>query len=100
MRSFSDQVWNVFGKAMTAAAFIMILAILTGCNTTEPRVITQVQVQKIEVPRSLLTCSAEPVYGTTTVTVKDLMKFADQLARAGADCRSKLDAVKRIVEAQ
>ncbi|KQY26212.1 hypothetical protein [Rhizobium sp. Root482] len=60
--------------------------------------ITQVQVHWIEVHKSLLTWSAETVYGTTSVTVKDLMKFADQLARAGADCRSRLDAVKRIVE--
>ncbi|MBY5684810.1 hypothetical protein HFO32_22060 [Rhizobium leguminosarum] len=90
----------VVGKVMTAAAFIMVIAILSGCQTTEPRVITQVRVQKIEVPKSLLTCSAEPVYGSVTVSVKDLMKFADQLARAGADCRSKLDSVRRIVEAR
>jgi hypothetical protein len=85
---------------MTAAAFVMVIAILAGCQHQEPRVITQVQIQKIEVPRSLLTCSAEPVYGSVTVTVKGLMKFADQLARGGADCRRKLDAVKRIVEGQ
>jgi len=47
-----------------------------------------------------MTCSLAPVYGSVIVSVKDLMKFADQLARAGADCRSKLDAVKRIMEAQ
>lgn len=91
---------DVFGKTMTAAAFIMIVAILAGCQHQEPRIITQVQLQKIEVPRSLLTCSTEPVYGSVTVSVKDLMKFADQLAKAGDDCRSKLDAVKRIVEGQ
>jgi hypothetical protein len=34
------------------------------------------------------------------VTLKDFMGFADQLAKAGADCRSQLDAVKKIVEAQ
>ncbi|TAX58906.1 hypothetical protein ELI02_02070 [Rhizobium leguminosarum] len=91
---------DVFGRAMTAASFLMIVVILTSCQTTEPRVINQVQVQKIEVPGSLLTCSAEPVCGSVTVSVKDLMRFADQLAKAGADCRSKLDAVKRIVEGQ
>ncbi|MCZ7890416.1 hypothetical protein O9X99_01880 [Agrobacterium salinitolerans] len=91
---------DVFGKAATVAAFVMVITMLTACQTTEPKVITQVQVQRIEVPRSLLTCSAEPVYGSVTVSVKDLMKFADQLAKAGADCRSKLDAVKRIVEGQ
>ncbi|RVL87690.1 hypothetical protein CN140_01795 [Sinorhizobium meliloti] len=85
---------------MTIAAFIMIAAVLASCQTTEPRVLTQIEVQKIEVPRSILTCSAEPVYGSVTVSVKDLMRFADQLAKAGADCRSKLDAVKRIVEAR
>ena len=91
---------DVFGKVATVAAFAMVIAVLAGCQTTEPKVLTQVQVQKIEVPRSLLTCSSEPVYGNVTVSVKDLMKFADQLAKAGADCRSKLDAVKRIVEGQ
>lgn len=100
MRSLSEQAWGVTRKAMTAAAFVMALAILTGCRTTEPRVITQVQVQRMEVPKSLLTCSTEPVYGSVTVSVKELMKFADQFAKAGADCRAKLDAVKRIVEAQ
>lgn len=73
---------------------------LAGCQTPEPKVITQVQLQKIEVPRSLLTCPLEPVYGSITVTVNDLMKFSDQLAKAGADCRSKLDAIRRIVEEQ
>jgi len=40
------------------------------------------------------------VYGSVTVTVKDMMKIADQLAKAGADCRSKLDAGIRNVEGQ
>lgn len=100
MRSFSEQVWTVFWRAITAAVFVIVITVLTGCQTTDQRVITQVQIQKIEVPKSLLTCSSEPVYGSVTVSVKDLMKFADQLAKAGADCRAKLDAIKRIVEAQ
>lgn len=91
---------DVFGKVATVAAFLMVIAVLAGCQKSEPKVITQVQIQKIEVPKSLLTCSSEPVYGSITVTVKDLMKSADQLAKAGADCRSKLDALKWIVEAQ
>jgi hypothetical protein len=56
--------------------------------------------RRIEVPKSLLTCSPEPLYGKTLVTVKDLIAFADQLARAGAECRSKLEAVKKIVDSQ
>lgn len=88
---------DVFGRAMTAAAFVMIIAMLTGCQTTEPKIITQVQVHRIEVPRSVLTCSSERMFGSVTVSVKNLMRFADQLAKAGADCRSKLHAVKKIV---
>ncbi|WP_037068508.1 Rz1-like lysis system protein LysC [Allorhizobium undicola] len=91
---------DVFGRVATVAAFVMVISMLAACQTTEPKVITQVQVHRIEVPKSLLTCSSEPVYGNVSVTVKDLMKFADQLAKAGADCRSKLDAVKRIVEGE
>ena len=79
MSQLSEQVWTVFGRVMTAAAFIMVIAVLAGCQHQEPRVITQVLVQKIEVPRSLLTCLSEPVYGTVSVSVKDLMKFASQL---------------------
>lgn len=91
---------DVFGRVATVAAFMMVVFVMTGCQTTEPKVITQVQIQKIEVPKSLLTCSSEPVYGSVVVTLKDLMRFADQVAKAGADCGRKLDAVKRIVEAQ
>jgi len=92
---------DVFGRLATVAGFMMVVFVaLTGCQTTKPMVITQVQIQKIEVPKSLLSCSSEPVYGSVSVSVKDLMKFTDQLAKAGADCRSKLDAVKKIVEAQ
>lgn len=92
---------DLFGKVLTAASFIMVLVVLAGCqHREEPKIITQVQVQRIEIPKSLLTCSDEPVYGSVKVTVKELMKFTDQLAKSRADCRAKLDAVKRIVEAQ
>lgn len=50
MGQLSEQVWTVFGRVMTAAAFIMVIAVLAGCQHQEPRVITQVQVQEIEVP--------------------------------------------------
>lgn len=43
MKPFSEQVWNVCGKAMTVAAFVMLVAILAGFHTTGPKIITQVQ---------------------------------------------------------
>lgn len=96
----SSIVWRVCARACLVASIVMIVAVLTGCQTTKPVVITEVQVQRIEVPAGLLTCSAEPVYGKVSVTAKDLMKYVDQMAKAGADCRLKLEAVRRIVEAK
>lgn len=43
MKGFSEQVWYGFGCAVTAAAFLMIVAILAGCQHQEPKIITQVQ---------------------------------------------------------
>lgn len=104
MKGFSEQVWTVFARAVTAAAFIMVIAVLAGCQHHEPRVITKVQVQRIEVPGALLTCAPEPKFQDIkqdrVVKGKAVMKFADKLALAGEDCRGKLGAVKRIMEAQ
>jgi len=86
-----------YGILLVGAAFV-ILAILAGCQTTKPAIITQVVERQIEVPKSLLTCSKEPVAGTVWVTQKDIGKFMIRLAEAGEDCRTKLAAVARLVD--
>jgi hypothetical protein len=50
------------------------------------------------IPRSLLTCPEEPVYQGSKVTVKSMMAFTDEVAAAGADCRSKVKAIKKIAD--
>ncbi|MCQ1856238.1 hypothetical protein, partial [Neorhizobium galegae] len=51
------------------------------------------------IPTALLSCKDEPAYsGRKTVSAADVVEFADQLALAGADCRARLKAVKKIVD--
>jgi hypothetical protein len=62
-----------------------------GCGQTQT-----VLAPRTEVPASLLTCSAQPVPGTVTNDT-DLTDWIQDLAAAGADCRSKLQHVGEIV---
>ncbi|HCJ74646.1 hypothetical protein [Agrobacterium pusense] len=97
---------DVLGKVATVAAFVMVISMLAACQTTEPKVITQVQVHRIEMPKNLLTCSPEPKLQDVKqdrdykLSGKVVFRFADKLPLAGEDCRGKLFAVKRIVEGQ
>ncbi|WP_165504781.1 hypothetical protein [Rhizobium pisi] len=53
------------------------------------------------IPPAQLTCRDEPVYsGRKNVSAADILEIADQLAVAGADCRARLKAVKKIVDAK
>ncbi len=75
----------MMGKIVTAACFVFILGLVVSCATTS-------------IPPALLVCRDEPVYGgRSNVTTADVVEFADQLAVAGADCRARLKAVKKIV---
>ncbi|NEK19874.1 MULTISPECIES: hypothetical protein [Rhizobium] len=48
---------------------------------------------------TLLVCKDEPRYtGRPNVSAADLLEFTDKVAIAGAECRAKLRAVKKIVE--
>lgn len=98
-------------RLSTAAAFAVILCvlILAGCQTApKERIVTKVVERRVEVPPSLLACAAEPRI-SMALAVKlramedagaDVAMFTNQLAQAGQDCRSKLAAVKRLIEAQ
>jgi hypothetical protein len=51
------------------------------------------------IPSVLLTCKDEPKYaGRPNVSAADLLEFTDKVAIAGADCRARLRAVKKIVD--
>lgn len=75
------------GRIATAVSFVFILTLIVSCAST--------------IPPALLTCKDEPVYsGRSNVSAADVLEFSDQLAIAGADCRSRLKAVKKIVDAK
>lgn len=74
--------------------------ILTGCQSTKEIVVERVVERKIEIPNSLLTCSPEPVAGSTWIRERDVAQYLVKLAAAGEDCRTKLKAVRRLVQAK
>ncbi len=77
----------MMGRITTTGSFVIILFVMASCATT--------------IPPALLTCKAEPTYnGRPNVSVADLLEFTDQVAVAGADCRARLRAVKKIVDAK
>lgn len=103
MRSFSEQVWTVFGRAMTAAAFVMIIAVLAGCSLTarEPQVIKKVVVIRPKVPKSLIDCDSDkPIYRHQTVTLKKAFAFTDEAMKWGERCSSKNKAIGKFVEVE
>jgi hypothetical protein len=71
----------------TVIALLSALA-LTGCATTGT-----------VVPPSLLECTDQPLSpaGDTTATQADVGVWVIDMAEAGADCRSKLGAVRRLL---
>lgn len=58
-----------------------------------------VKVERVKVnpPSELLTCAREPV-PPVTKSQDDLAPWLRELADAGADCRDKLDAVRKFVQ--
>ncbi|CAN7328722.1 hypothetical protein [Neorhizobium tomejilense] len=76
----------------------LVLSMLTSCTTTPPKTVVQVVERKVEVPRSLLTCTDEPVAGSIWLKERDVARYLVKLAEAGQDCRVKLAAVRRLVE--
>ncbi len=78
----------MIGKIATAASFVFIVLLMMSCTTTS-------------IPPALLTCKDEPVYGgRQNVSAADLLEFTDRVAVAGADCRAKVNAIRKIKAAR
>lgn len=86
---------------MFYAAFLFVLAMLTGCASMRPQkvLVPVVQNQRVLVPESLLTCAGEPVPGVWA-SQKEVARYIIELQAAGGDCRAKVRAIKRILEGQ
>lgn len=70
---------------------ILPLSVLAGCATPEP-IVERVEVFRAP-PAALLTCQASPTVPDAQ-TQADVARYVVRLHAAGADCRSKLGAVR------
>ncbi len=92
--------WPNSRTVWTLIAMLCAL-VLTGCQSAQKDIIVEKIVErKIEIPNSLLTCSPEPVAGSTWVRERDVAQYLVKLAAAGEDCRTKLAAVRRLILSQ
>lgn len=68
---------------------------LTGCGGD--RLVPEVSVVPLQVPPSLLSCAPPPA-ARPVDSQRDVALLIVDLAEAGADCRTKLAAVRRVVQ--
>lgn len=95
--------WPTALKAtFTFAVVLVVLSLLTGCQTPRTRdvVVPRIEERRIEIPDSLLSCMPEPIASRGWATQRDVALFMVRLAEAGEDCRTKLAAVRRLIESQ
>lgn len=83
-------------RLRVVAAIFALITLISCASAPEPKVVTEIVERRVEVPRSLLSCSLEPV---AWVSQRDVARHMVYLAEAGEACRTKLDAVRRLVEA-
>lgn len=89
--------WHI----LAIGALLVAVSLLSGCQTTaQTKTVDRIVERRVEVPKSLLTCYGEPVAGSVWVSQRDVARYLVRLAEAGQDCRVKLAAVRRILEAQ
>lgn len=93
-------VWSVFFRAVTVVAMVLAVLVLAGCQTPRERIVERVVPQRIEIPESLLKCAPEPVIRQALRTQREVALFVNRLAEAGADCRAKLEAVRKLAASQ
>lgn len=96
---------------LTIPPVLVAVLVLSGAgcqHTPEVRVVPQIVERKIEVPTPLMECAPEPRLSAELVRKLrtmddsgiDASLFVNQLAAAGADCRAKLKAVKKLLSTQ
>jgi len=74
------------------------LTFLSGCaEEPPPRLITQIQIEKPEVPPELLACPAIPAPPEGIAMQSDVAAYIIDLFGAGSECRRKLEAVGGLV---
>ena len=83
-------------RGMTILLLLCCSILLTACAGDEPppTVVTEIKVERVLPPPSLLACQPAPLVPTAPVTQRDLAGYLVDLAGAGEDCRARLARVK------
>ncbi len=77
---------------------LWFLLLLAACaEAPPPRLITQIQVEKPEIPDELLACPAIPLPPEGIAMQSDVAAYIIDLFGAGSECRRKLEAVGGLV---
>ena len=77
-----------------ALAGLIFSALLTGC--AEPKVVTRVEIQRVQIPAALTTCAAFPAIPAGPVTFADLIVTLARAKAAWLDCSYRLGRVKEL----
>ena len=74
------------------------LIFLSGCaGEPPPRLLTQIQIERPEIPPELLTCPAIPLPPQGIAMQSDAAAYMIDLFGAGSECRRRLEAVGGLV---
>lgn len=81
---------------MTILWLLSLPILLTGCgaNPPPPLVVTEVKVERVTPPATLLSCPDAPLVPTAPVTQRSVARYVVDLSAAGEDCRDKLNRVR------
>ena len=78
-------------KRMTLGA-LLSTAFLTACASPAP--LTEIRVERVEIPAPLLRCADEPPVPQSGGTWAEFFGYVVDLRAAGEDCRAKLAAIR------
>ena len=81
----------------TGALLLCSAMLLSGCAVPEPRLLVTRQMERPSLPPTLLICQDSPD-PPDALMQREVADFILQLWEAGEDCRTKLAAVRGLLE--
>lgn len=87
-------------KKMMVLQLLFLSILLTGCNNskiTTPKVITQIKVEKQDIPSELLECDEIPMVPNITMQ-SEAAEYTVKLYKTAEHCKDKLKSIKEFVD--